>query len=116
MRRRDLFFGAAVTAFGWRAGAQEAPTRARIGFIVTGERFPRRWFDEAMRRLGWVEGHNLTVARRVTDEDPERRRTAAAELIAANPDVIVAAGIIDALPVHAQTRTIPIVVIAGEIS
>jgi len=46
------------------------------------------------------------IIRRVTGEDPEQRRTAAAELIAANPDVIVAAGIIDALPVHAQTRTI----------
>jgi len=66
-----------------------------------------------MRRLGWVERHNLTVDRRVTGEDPERRKTAAVELIAANPDVIVAAGIIDALPVHAQTRAIPIVVIAG---
>jgi len=113
MRRRDLFLGAAVTAFGRRTGAQEAPKSAHIGFIVTGERFPRRDFDEAMRRLGWVEGRNLTVERRVTGDDPERRKTAAAELIAVNPDVIVAAGIIDALPVHAQTRTIPIVVIAG---
>ena len=68
-----------------------------------------------MGRLGWVEGRNFTVERRLTGEDPERRKTAAAELIAADPDVIVAAGIIDALPVHAQTRTIPIVVIAGEI-
>ena len=66
-----------------------------------------------MQRLGWVEGRNLTVERRVTGEDPERRKIAAAELIAANPDVIVAAGPIDALPAHAQTRTIAIVVIAG---
>ena len=113
MMRRNLLLGAAVTAFGRRTGAQEAPKSAHIGFIVTGELFPRRWFDEAMRRLGWVERHNLTVDRRVTGEDPERRKTAAVELIAANPDVIVAAGIIDALPVHAQTRAIPIVVIAG---
>jgi putative ABC transport system substrate-binding protein len=113
MRRRDILLGAAASAAGWRAAAQEAPKSAHIGFIVTGELFPRRWFDEAMRRLGWVEGRNLTVERRLTGEDPERRKTAAAELIAANPDVIVAAGMIDALPVHAQTRTIPIVVIAG---
>jgi putative ABC transport system substrate-binding protein len=49
----------------------------------------------------------------VTGEDAEPRRTAAAELIAANPDVIVAAGMIDALAVHALTRTIPMVVIRG---
>jgi len=113
MMRRNLLLGAAATAVGWRAGAQEAPKSAHIGFIVTGDAYPRRDFDEAMRRLGWIEGRNLTVARRITGEDPERRKTAAAELIAANPDVIVSAGLIDALPVHALTRTIPIVVING---
>jgi ABC-type uncharacterized transport system substrate-binding protein len=48
----------------------------------------------------------------VTGEDPEQRKAAAAELIATGPD-LVAAGVIDALPVHALTRTIPIVVITG---
>jgi len=66
----------------------------------------RRW-------RGWIEGHNLTVERRITGGDPEQRKTAAIELVAANPDVIVAAGIADALPVHAQTHTLPIVVITG---
>jgi putative ABC transport system substrate-binding protein len=113
IRRRDVLLGAAGAAAGLRVAAQEAPKSAHIGFIVTGDAYPRRDFDEAMRRLGWVEGRNLTVERRVTGEDPERRKTAAAELIATNPDVIVAAGIVDALPVHALTRTTPIVVIGG---
>jgi putative ABC transport system substrate-binding protein len=112
-RRELLLLVATAAAIGRRAGAQEAPKSAHIGFIVTGEAYPRRDFDEAMRRLGWIEGRNLIVERRVTGEDPERRRTAAVELIAANPDVIVAAGMIDALPVHALTRTLPIVVIGG---
>jgi putative tryptophan/tyrosine transport system substrate-binding protein len=113
VRRRDILLGAAVATPGWRVGAQESPKSAHIGFIVTGEAFPRRWFDEAMRRLGWVEGRNLTVERRVTGQDAEARQTAAAELVAANPDIIVAAGTVDALPVRALTRTIPIVVISG---
>ena len=113
MRRRDMLLGAAAAAAGWGAGAQEAPKIAHIGFIVTGEAFPRGWFDEAMRRIGWVEGRNLIVDRRVTRMDQEERKTAAAELVAARPDVIVAAGIVDALPVHALTRSIPIVVISG---
>ena len=66
-----------------------------------------------MARLGWVEGRNLSVERRITGGDLERRKTAAIELVAANPDVVVAAGIADALPVHEQTRTLPIVVITG---
>ena len=57
-----------------------------------------------MGRLGWIEGRNLVVDRRVTGEDPEQRKTTAGELIAANPDIIVAAGMIDALPVRALTR------------
>jgi putative tryptophan/tyrosine transport system substrate-binding protein len=113
VNRRELMLGAAAAAAGWRADAQEARKSAHIGFIVTGEAPPRHWFDEAMGRLGWVEGRNLVVERRITGENPERRKVAAAELIAANLDVIVAAGLIDALPVHAQTRTIPIVVITG---
>jgi putative ABC transport system substrate-binding protein len=112
-RRRDLLVGAAATVLSRRAAAQEAPKSAHIGFIVTGEAFPRHWFDEAMVKLGWVEGRNLLVARRVTGEDAAERNTAAAELVAANPDAIVAAGTVDALPVHALTRTIPIVVISG---
>lgn len=113
MRRRDLLGAAAVLGFSRRAEARAASENARIGFIVTGEAFPRRYFDDAMRRLGWVEGSNLTVDRRVTGEDPERRKSAAAELVAERPDVIVAGGVFDARPVFAATRTIPIVVITG---
>src|ERR1041385_89237 len=113
MRRRDLVRAAAVLAVSWRVGARAASTNAHIGFIVTGEAFPRHYFDEAMRRLGYVEGSNLTVDRRITGEDLERRKRAAAELVAARPDVIVAAGVFDARPVFAESRTIPIVVITG---
>ena len=90
MRRRDVLLGMAAAAVVSRAAAQEASKSAHIGFIVTGETFPRGDFFDALRRLGWVEGRNLVVERRVTGENPERRQTAAAELIAANPDVIVA--------------------------
>jgi putative ABC transport system substrate-binding protein len=113
MWRRDILLGAAAGAVAWRAAAQQVSKNAHIGFIVTGEAFPRRNFFEALRGLGWVEGHNLVVETRVTGENPERRKVAAAELIAANLDVIVAAGLIDALPVHALTRKIPMVVIGG---
>jgi hypothetical protein len=45
-----------------------------------------------MQRLGWIEGSNLTVERRITGEDPERRRAAAAELVAEKLDIIVCSG------------------------
>jgi ABC-type uncharacterized transport system substrate-binding protein len=116
VRRRDAILGlgaAALAISSYAVDAQDRPRSARIGFIVTGEAFPRRYFDEAMQRLGWIEGSNLTVDRRVTGEDPARRSAAAAELVADRLDVIVAAGAIDARAVFAATRTIPIVVVAG---
>jgi putative ABC transport system substrate-binding protein len=102
-------FGAIICA-GSRAEARQS---AHIGFIVSGEAFPRHYFDDAMRRLGWVEGGNLAVERRVTGESPDRRKAAAAELVAEHVDLIVAAGTVDARPLRMVTHTIPIVVISG---
>ena len=55
MTRRDVLLGIAASGASWRAAAQQAPKSAHLGFIVTGEAFPRQWFDEAMQRLGWIE-------------------------------------------------------------
>jgi len=47
MNRRGVLLGAAAMVASWRAGAQEAPKSAHIGFIVTGGKgFPGHWFDE----------------------------------------------------------------------
>ena len=47
MNRRDALLGAAAMVAGWRAGGQEAPKSAHIGFIVNGGKgFPGHWFDE----------------------------------------------------------------------
>ena len=113
MRRREALIGAAALAVGRPLKAQEAGKAARIGFVATGEAYPRHYFDLAMRRLGWIEGRNLVVERRITGESLEARNAAAAELVAARPDVIAAAGVFDARAVFAATRTIPIVIITG---
>ena len=52
MRRRDVLLGMAAAAVVSRAAAQEASKSAHIGFIVTGETFPRGDFFDALRRLG----------------------------------------------------------------
>jgi len=112
MRRRDvLLAGLATPVFARAAVAQ--PRNARIGWLTTGDTIPRRYFDEAMARLGWVEGRNLTVERRVSGHDPARRAEVIGELVAAKPELIVTGGSTDALPLRAVTRDIPIVVIGG---
>jgi putative ABC transport system substrate-binding protein len=114
MKRRDLLLGAAATAAVISAGTASAQQPdARIGWLATGDKIPHHYFDEALRRLGWIEGQNLTVTRRVSGHDPQRRIEAAKDLLAANPHLIVAAGTTDALPVRSLTQDVPIVVVHG---
>ena len=69
-----------------------------------------RFFGDAMRGLGWIEGRNVKIdVRFPTTNAAEETRAAAAELAALNPDVIVTTGapILGAL--HRVTKTVPIV-------
>jgi len=114
MNRRDVMLATAMAAaIGWPAVAQEVPKHARIGLMIPGTAFPRRYFDEAMARLGWIEGKNLIVDERITGADADARAQAARELVAARLDAIVAGGIAEARPLRAVSDTVPIVVIAG---
>ncbi len=114
MNRRDVMLATAMAAaIGWPAVAQEVPKHARIGLMIPGTAFPRRYFDEAMARLGWIEGKNLIVDERITGADADARAQAARELVAARLDAIVAGGIGEARPLRAVSDTVPIVVVAG---
>ena len=99
MRRRDLILAAAAVAGYSHAAAQQRPAQARLGWLAHGDTLPRHFFDEALARLGWVDGKNLTVERRFSGSAGERETSAAAELVTWHPDVIVALGTIDAYPV-----------------
>src|SRR5205823_11557090 len=74
---------------------------------------PRHFFDEALARLGWIEGKNLTVERRFVGSSGEQVMADAAALVASRPDVIVAMGASDAKPLVAITRAIPIVLVTA---
>ena len=49
-------------------------------------------FIEGLREHGWVEGDNLVIDARWVEGRPERYASFAAELIALQPDVLVALG------------------------
>jgi putative ABC transport system substrate-binding protein len=106
-----LLLLAALLAAASPTQAQQLLAHARIGWLAHGDTMPRHFFDEALARLGWVEGKNLTVERRFAGSAGEQEGSAAAELVAWGPDVIVALGGVDARPVLALTRIIPIVVV-----
>jgi putative ABC transport system substrate-binding protein len=91
----------------------------RIGVLFP---FPRRapggdprWdaIVEGLRALGYVDGGNIVFVYAYSEGDPDRRLREAARLVAARPDVIIAAVGADALALRRSTTTIPIVVAGG---
>jgi putative ABC transport system substrate-binding protein len=123
MRRRDFTIGLLLAAATQSAQAQERAKQHRIAIITPAgpvadfsDTGPRAWpafFDE-LRRLGDVEGQNLTVERYSGEGRPERYADLAREVVDRNPDVIVANTNPIALAVRAASDTIPIVWIGVE--
>src|SRR5262245_43453805 len=119
MNRRTFVTGlGAVLAAPLAAEAQHAAKIYKIAIIFTMS--PVAEMTEAgslgfralageLRRLGYVEGSNLTVERRSALGRPERFREIAADVVRLNPDVIVVPSTRLAQAVMAVTKTIPIV-------
>jgi ABC-type uncharacterized transport system substrate-binding protein len=86
----------------WRIGylAQAAP---QIGDDTLGE------FRNSLTDLGYVEGREYDLAIRNADGKTDRLRELAAELVALNVDVIIAASTPPAVAARRATQSIPIV-------
>jgi putative tryptophan/tyrosine transport system substrate-binding protein len=100
-----------------RASSEGAARRVfRVGFLAGGSGggpSPRvQSFREGLRDLGYSEGQNLEVVARFAGGRAELTRALAVELVALNPDVIVADTALPVTAVKAFTRTIPIVMVA----
>ena len=59
--------------------------------------------------MNWTDGRNVRIDVRWTGGDPELFRKYAADLVAVQPDVILAASTPAVVPLMRATRTIPIV-------
>jgi putative ABC transport system substrate-binding protein len=76
---------------------------------------PIALFRGRLRELGYVEGKTIAIEERYADGDPQRLDALAAEIVAANPDVIVAIAAASTAAVRRATATIPIVMVhAGD--
>jgi putative ABC transport system substrate-binding protein len=64
---------------------------------------------QVLQQLGWTEGRNLRIDIRWGENDVERDRLYAAELVALSPDIILASGTLSVTAVQHVTRAIPIV-------
>jgi putative ABC transport system substrate-binding protein len=113
MRRREFItvLGGAAAAWPLAARAQQSGRVRRIGVIMGDFDSASRVkaFESSWPALGWVEGRNVHIDYHFTAADPESFRTHAAALVAAAPEVILAAGTSVLAAVRQATQSVPVV-------
>ena len=117
MKRREFItlLGGAAAAWPLAAGAQKPGGVRRIGVLLSvAESDPEgkaqlSGFTLGLAELGWIDGRNLRMEVRWCGGDVDQIRTFAKELVALQPDLIVAQGTPVTAALQRETRTIPIV-------
>src|SRR5262245_59171125 len=109
-----IFAIAFACAFGGvEARAQQPPKFPRIGFLsvlhlsAMADRIEA--FRQGLRELGYIEGKNIIVEWRYGNEDPDRVRGLAIELVGLKVEIIVSGGNSSTLAAKKATNTIPVV-------
>jgi putative ABC transport system substrate-binding protein len=123
MRRREFTIGLLLAAIAQSAQAQEPVKRYRIAIVEAGslanidDPGSRLWqsFWKELRRLGDVEGRNLTIERYSGEGRPEGYGDLARKVVDRNPDVIVAVTNPITQAIRAATGATPIVLIGGNV-
>ena len=117
MKRREFItLLCGVAAWPLAAHAQQRERVRHLGVLMSVEesdpegRAQLSGFMQALAQLGWTNGRNLQVEIRWGGGgDVNRARNFAKELVALQPDVILAQGTPVTAALHRETRTIPIV-------
>jgi putative ABC transport system substrate-binding protein len=118
MKRREFItlLAGAATAWPAAARAQQPERMRRIGVLLNyaeesvDGRARSAAFRQGLRELGWTEGNNIKIDYRWNaGGDAERAQALAKELIALQPDVILAQGTLALQSLSRQTRSLPIV-------
>jgi len=95
---------------------KKLPTLGILGIAVGGQQGPvlLAGFFQGLQDLGWVEGRNLLIERRIAEGPDERLAQAASDLVRLKVDVIVAiSGPASLNAARGATKTIPIVMVAS---
>jgi hypothetical protein len=96
MRRRNFIKLVAGATAIWPLGAHAQQRVFRIGLLGAGVGiYPT--FDEAFRKLGWIEGKNFVYEKRFANNRLEQLPSLTAELVRQNVDLIVTAGTLASL-------------------
>jgi putative tryptophan/tyrosine transport system substrate-binding protein len=115
MRRREFIARIAGAASAWPLAvrAQEGERVRRIGVLIGGSETARRSLmpalREALAKLGWIEGRNLTIDLRYYDNEPDRMLRYATEMVSLAPEVILVNSTPATRVMLQRTSTIPII-------
>ena len=119
MRRRDFITVIAGLGAVWlltlTARAQQPQRMRRIGVIIPGTADDAEYqarmaaFLQELQQLGWSDGRNVRIDTRWAAGDANLFRKYATELVAFEPDVILAPGSTSLGLLLQTTRTVPIV-------
>ena len=116
MKRRDFIrFVGGAAAWPLAAQAQQPERVRRIGVLIplsendTAAQAEVTAFLEGLQQLGWTSGRNARIEIRWAAGDVDRIRSYAKELVALQPDVILARTTPVTAALLQETRTIPIV-------
>src|SRR5215475_11292565 len=116
MRRREFIAGiAGAAAWPLAVRAQQGDRVRRVGVLMSGsENDPRTEaqlseFTKGLEVLGWIDGRNLRMDVRWAAGNIAQMRILAKELVALQPDVILANSTPVTAALQQETRTLPIV-------
>jgi putative ABC transport system substrate-binding protein len=117
IHRRDFItlLGGAAAAWPLGARAQQRDRMQRIAVLMgnsESDSEAQSWltvFVKELTRLGRVEGRNVQIHRRWTNNDIDRTRIFAKELVELQPNVILTDSTLATAAMQRETRTIPIV-------
>jgi putative ABC transport system substrate-binding protein len=116
LRRREFIAGlAGAAAWPLAARAQQGTRVRRIGVLMASDENDPMGkpqvsaFTQALAGLGWTDGRNVRIDLRWGDDDDNRIRALAQELVGLQPDIIVTGSTVATVAVERETRTIPIV-------
>src|SRR5881628_2056508 len=95
------------------AEAQQTGKVPRIGFLgnstASGSAVLLEAFRQELSKLGWIEGKNITIEYRFSEQKTERLPELAADLVRLKVDLIVVTSGPSALAAKKASTTIPVV-------
>jgi putative tryptophan/tyrosine transport system substrate-binding protein len=119
VRRREFItlIGGVAVAGPLAARAQQPKRVRRVGLLMstgnpeddTESRARIAALRQGLEKLGWTEGHNIQLDYRWARGDPDQFQMLAKELVALQPDVIIAVTTTACIVLKRETTTVPVV-------